>query len=43
MPKTMTKGYESWWNVGLAQTAKKKKIVKKSRELKETRRRIRKY
>ena len=43
MPKTMTKGYESWWNVGLAQTAKKKKILRKSLELMETRRRIRKY
>lgn len=43
MPKTMTKGYESWWNVGLAQTARKKEIVDKGRGLKETRRRIRKY
>ncbi|HEY9159694.1 MAG TPA: 3D-(3,5/4)-trihydroxycyclohexane-1,2-dione acylhydrolase (decyclizing) [Desulfomonilia bacterium] len=43
MPKTMTKGYESWWNVGLAQTARKKEIIDKGNDLKETRRRIRKY
>jgi 3D-(3,5/4)-trihydroxycyclohexane-1,2-dione acylhydrolase (decyclizing) len=43
MPKTMTKGYESWWNVGLAQTARKKKILRKGLELKEIRSRIRKY
>jgi 3D-(3,5/4)-trihydroxycyclohexane-1,2-dione acylhydrolase (decyclizing) len=43
MPKTMTKGYESWWNVGLAQTARKKEILDKGHDLKETRRKIRKY
>lgn len=43
LPKTMTGGYESWWNVGLAQASKKKGIVRMSREINAVRGRTRKY
>ena len=26
LPKTMTDGYESWWNVGIATTSKKASV-----------------
>ena len=26
LPKTMTDGYESWWNVGLAQVSEKESV-----------------
>jgi 3D-(3,5/4)-trihydroxycyclohexane-1,2-dione acylhydrolase (decyclizing) len=32
-PKTMTKGYESWWRVGTAQVSDKSEVVKAAEEM----------
>lgn len=33
IPKTMTNGYESWWNVGIATTSKKESVQKACEEV----------
>ena len=33
IPKTMTDGYESWWNVGIATTSKKEGVKKACEEV----------
>lgn len=43
LPKTMTHGYESWWNVGIAETAQKESILKASEEVMKERDRARRY
>lgn len=43
LPKTMTHGYESWWNVGIAETAQKESILKDSEEVMKERDRARRY
>ena len=43
IPKTMTDGYESWWNVGLATTSEKESVRKAWEEVKEGREIARKY
>lgn len=43
LPKTMTDGYGSWWNVGLAQVAKSKEQQKEYEALAEKRQEARKY
>ncbi len=43
VPKTMTDGYGSWWNVGLADTSKNPAVNEKFKELKEHRDAARAY
>ena len=43
IPKTMTDGYESWWNVGMATTSEKESVRKAWEEVKEGREIARKY
>lgn len=43
LPKTMTPGYEAWWHVGVAGTAKKESIRKAWEEKEENLRKARKY
>ncbi len=43
LPKTMTNGYESWWNVGCAEVAKKESVLKASEEVKKQRGIARRY
>lgn len=43
IPKTMTDGYESWWNVGIATTSKKESVRKACEEVMEGRREARDY
>jgi 3D-(3,5/4)-trihydroxycyclohexane-1,2-dione acylhydrolase (decyclizing) len=43
LPKTMTNGYESWWNIGSAETAKKDSVLKASEEVKKERNKARRY
>lgn len=43
LPKTMTDGYNSWWNVGLAEVSKKESVRKAWAGVKEGREEARKY
>ncbi len=43
LPKTMTDGYESWWNVGLAEVSEKESVIKAHEDVVEHRARARKY
>ena len=43
IPKTMTDGYESWWNVGMAQVSEKESARKAWDEVKEGRDAARRY
>ena len=43
IPKTMTDGYESWWDVGMATTSEKESVRKAWEEVKEGRAIARKY
>ncbi|SES05653.1 3D-(3,5/4)-trihydroxycyclohexane-1,2-dione hydrolase [Gracilibacillus ureilyticus] len=43
LPKTMTHGYDSWWNVGVAEVAKNPEIERSSKERKEKLASARKY
>ena len=43
LPKTMTDGYGSWWNVGLAQVAESEEQLKEYEALMEKRQEARKY
>lgn len=43
IPKTMTDGYESWWNVGIATTSKKESVRKACEGVMEGRREARDY
>ena len=43
IPKTMTDGYESWWNVGIATTSQKESVRSACQEVLEGRNRARKY
>ncbi|MDD5987069.1 MAG: 3D-(3,5/4)-trihydroxycyclohexane-1,2-dione acylhydrolase (decyclizing) [Eubacteriales bacterium] len=43
IPKTMTNGYNSWWNVGLADTSEKESVRKAWEEVKQGREEARKY
>lgn len=43
IPKTMTDGYESWWNVGLADTSEKESVRKAWESVLEGRRQARDY
>ncbi len=43
LPKTMTDGYDSWWNVGLADTTQNEKQKAAYHQLLTNRARARKY
>ena len=43
IPKTMTDGYESWWNVGIAMTSEKESVQAAARDVLEHRGRARAY
>lgn len=43
LPKTMTDGYNTFWNFGLAEVSNKKEVNNKFAQLKKKRRNIRKY
>lgn len=43
IPKTMTDGYESWWNVGIATTSQKESVRKACESVMEGRREARDY
>ena len=43
IPKTMTDGYESWWDVGIAMTSTKESVRKAAEGVLEGRREARKY
>lgn len=43
IPKTMTDGYESWWNVGIATTSEKESVRKACERVMEGRRQARSY
>lgn len=43
IPKTMTDGYESWWNVGIATTSEKESVRKACEDVMEGRREARDY
>ncbi|MCD8131172.1 MAG: 3D-(3,5/4)-trihydroxycyclohexane-1,2-dione acylhydrolase (decyclizing) [Lachnospiraceae bacterium] len=43
LPKTMTDGYESWWNVGVAEVSEKESVRKAHEDVMEHRARARKY
>ena len=43
IPKTMTDGYEAWWDVGIATTSQKEGVNAACREVLEGRRQARKY
>lgn len=43
LPKTMTDGYESWWNVGIATTSEKESVRKACEEVMQGRREARAY
>ena len=43
IPKTMTDGYESWWDVGMAEVSKKKSVRQAWEEVREGRHEARKY
>ena len=43
LPKTMTDGYDAWWNVGIATTSKKKSVRDAAKNVMEHRAQARKY
>ncbi len=43
LPKTMTDGYESWWNVGVAEVSEKESIQKAYQEKAEIRKKAKQY
>lgn len=43
LPKTMTDGYEAWWDTGLAEVSEKESVRKAYRELSRCREEARKY
>jgi len=43
LPKTMTNGYESWWNVGCAEVSKKESVLKAAEEVKKEQNKARRY
>ncbi len=43
LPKTMTDGYDSWWNVGIATTSQKESVRNAAREVLKGRAEARKY
>ena len=43
MPKTMTDGYESWWDVGLAAVSESKSVRECRKQVEEGRKEARKY
>ena len=43
IPKTMTDGYKSWWNVGIATTSVKESVQKACEGVLEGRRNARQY
>jgi len=43
LPKTMTDGYKSWWNVGVATTSQKPEVLKARDRVLEERRNARRY
>ena len=43
LPKTMTDGYESWWNVGIAQVSEKDSVRKACEDVMQGRREARAY
>ena len=43
IPKTMTDGYESWWNVGIATTSEKESVRNACEGVMEGRNAARKY
>ncbi|WP_096185590.1 3D-(3,5/4)-trihydroxycyclohexane-1,2-dione acylhydrolase (decyclizing) [Evansella halocellulosilytica] len=43
LPKTMTNGYDSWWNVGVAETSQKESIVQAHHDRLEELKKARKY
>ena len=43
LPKTMTDGYDAWWNVGIAQTSEKESVRQACAEVMEYREQARKY
>lgn len=43
LPKTMTDGYESWWNIGVAEVSNKQEIQKAYEEVAEMRKRAKQY
>lgn len=43
LPKTMTEGYESWWNVGVAEVSENEKIQKAYEEKAEMRKKAKQY
>jgi 3D-(3,5/4)-trihydroxycyclohexane-1,2-dione acylhydrolase (decyclizing) len=43
LPKTMTNGYESWWNVGIAEVSKNEEVVSAATERKEQLNKARRY
>lgn len=43
LPKTMTDGYESWWNVGLAEVSEKEEVSKAYETVAKGRKEARKY
>lgn len=43
IPKTMTDGYHSWWNVGLASTSQSESVQEKYQELEQHRHNARRY
>lgn len=43
LPKTMTDGYNSWWNVGIAETSQKECVRRAWEEIKEGRQEARQY
>lgn len=43
IPKTMTDGYDAWWNVGIAMTSEKESVREAAEDVKEHRDQARKY
>ncbi len=43
IPKTMTDGYESWWNVGMASTSSKQSVIDAYNEVMDNRQKARVY
>ncbi|MCI6795919.1 MAG: hypothetical protein MR581_08105, partial [Lachnospiraceae bacterium] len=43
VPKTMTDGYGSWWNVGIAMESSKESVREAAEEVREHRDEARKY
>ena len=43
LPKTMTEGYEAWWNIGIATTSEKESVRKACEDVMEHRDAARRY